>query len=295
MPTTNGPCRFGEYSRLQEMILEENGIRGISIFSPSSGDGYDALRELSNRFYYTIWKGMACIDILFKTRLLLRPLEATPGETDRVYRGCLDRIETNLEQGGRRLLGTMRECAERFAAIPVVARELVRIGLVGEIYVRSNRFANSDIIRTAESLGVAVMPAPFGEWSFYANHLSRKNNLDQGRFIAALADTSKTGCNVPSSTAFRPFPQGCGFPGAFHRHRGGKRPLLAGPGRPRGGYPLARQSDRFHPAGVFRRDQRDAFFLHARIDRQFAFTCGAGGPRRDSLARHLLRGQRTED
>ena len=191
MPTTNGPCRFGEYSRLQSLILEESGLQGIEVFSPSSGDGYDQLRELSNRFYYNIWKGMVCIDILFKMRISTRPYEAESGQTDRIYLACLKRIEKNIESGGKGLLREMKSCAAEFKAIQTVEKNLVRIGMVGEIYVRCNRFANSDIVRELERLGAAVMVAPFGEWSFYSNYLSRRNNLDQRKFMAALNDSVK--------------------------------------------------------------------------------------------------------
>lgn len=191
MPTTNGPCRFGEYSRLQNLILEENGLHGIEVFSPSSGDGYDQLRELSGKFYYNIWKGMACIDILFKMRLSTRPYESNAGETDRVYAACLEKIERRIEAGGKGLLPEMKACARMFRDIETMERDLVDIGMVGEIYVRCNRFANSSVVTELERMGAAVMVAPFGEWSFYTNYLSRKNNLDQGRFFAALNDSIK--------------------------------------------------------------------------------------------------------
>lgn len=191
MPTTNGPCRFGEYARLQSLILEENSLHGVELFSPSSGDGYDQLRGLSSRFYFNIWKGMACIDILFKTKLSLRPYEISKGTTDHIYSRCLKKIETGIEKGGKGLLKVMKECASLFKTVQTEKRDLVPIGMVGEIYVRCNRFANSDLVRELENIGAAVMVAPFGEWSFYSNYLSRKNNLDQKRFFSALSDTFK--------------------------------------------------------------------------------------------------------
>ena len=38
------------------------------------------------------------------------------------------------------------------------------IGMVGEIYVRSNVFSNENVIKKVEELGGEVWLAPFGEW-----------------------------------------------------------------------------------------------------------------------------------
>jgi predicted nucleotide-binding protein (sugar kinase/HSP70/actin superfamily) len=69
----------------------------------------------------------------------------------------------------------MARARERFEAaadraVPAGAKPLV--GLVGEIYVRQNDFANEDIIRRLEALGAEVLAPPFTEWVFYLNFVS---------------------------------------------------------------------------------------------------------------------------
>jgi predicted nucleotide-binding protein (sugar kinase/HSP70/actin superfamily) len=44
-----------------------------------------------------------------------------------------------------------------------------RIGIVGEIYVRSHPFANMNIIARLEQLGAACDLAPLAEWIYYTN------------------------------------------------------------------------------------------------------------------------------
>ncbi|MDR2734264.1 MAG: acyl-CoA dehydratase activase [Spirochaetota bacterium] len=188
MPTTNGPCRFGEYARLQSLILEREELSGIEIFSPSSGSGYGELRELSLGFYLDIWKGMVCVDVLAKALHAARPYEKTPGASDALYAECIERLERALESEKRDLPQLMREFQKRFQAIPRRAADGVPIGVVGEIYVRLNTFANGDIIRRLERLGAEVVSAPFTEWSFYANRLSMQNNIDQKHYLAAMSD-----------------------------------------------------------------------------------------------------------
>lgn len=191
MPTTNGPCRFGEYSRLQDLLLQRRGIRGIEIFSPSSGNGYEAMRELSSSFYFTIWKGMVCVDLLLKALMAIRPYEKTEGTTDAVYDSCLAELEQALEHNGTSLGRLMEKFCRRFQEIGVQREQRVRIGVVGEIYVRTNRFANGNVIRHMEQLGAEVVMAPFCEWSFYANHLSIRNHKQQGRLLGAASDYLK--------------------------------------------------------------------------------------------------------
>ena len=191
MPTTNGPCRFGQYAKLQENLLKKRGIEGIEIFSPSSGDGYDALRGLSSSFYFNIWKGMVCTDVLYKALLATRPYETVKGSTDKIYKDCLKKLEKILESGDSSLLNFMKECRKLFDEVEVKKKQKVLIGMVGEIYVRTNHFANRDIIRRLEELGAEVVLAPFGEWSFYANYLSKNNNIQQGKYLGAVTDYIK--------------------------------------------------------------------------------------------------------
>lgn len=188
MPTTNGPCRFGEYARLQSLLLEREELEGIEIFSPNSGTGYGELRELSQGFYLDIWKGMVCTDTLQKALHATRPYETVQGETDRVHAACLCELEKALEAKKRDLGALMKDFRSRFAAIPRRERDGVMVGMVGEIYVRTNRFANGDVIRRLERLGAEVVFAPFTEWSFYVNQLSMQNNLDQGQYLGAAGD-----------------------------------------------------------------------------------------------------------
>ncbi len=43
------------------------------------------------------------------------------------------------------------------------------IGVVGEIYIRSNRFSNEDVVRQIERLGGEAWVAPISEWLLYVN------------------------------------------------------------------------------------------------------------------------------
>jgi predicted nucleotide-binding protein (sugar kinase/HSP70/actin superfamily) len=74
----------------------------------------------------------------------------------------------------KELPGQMELCAEELAHVPLDRSHVKPIvGVVGEIYVRSHDFANDNLVRQLEALGVEVNLAGFNEWLYYTN-LTRK-------------------------------------------------------------------------------------------------------------------------
>jgi predicted nucleotide-binding protein (sugar kinase/HSP70/actin superfamily) len=59
------------------------------------------------------------------------------------------------------------------------------IGIVGEIYVRSNRFANEDVVDKVEQFGGEAWLAPISEWIHYINAMARRRSLKK-RHISNL-------------------------------------------------------------------------------------------------------------
>jgi predicted nucleotide-binding protein (sugar kinase/HSP70/actin superfamily) len=61
------------------------------------------------------------------------------------------------------------EISARFAEIPTRTESRPRVGLVGEIYLRHNRFSNNHLIEKLEKLGLEVWLASFAEWPLYTS------------------------------------------------------------------------------------------------------------------------------
>jgi predicted nucleotide-binding protein (sugar kinase/HSP70/actin superfamily) len=57
-----------------------------------------------------------------------------------------------------------------------------RIGIVGEIYIRSNEFSNEFIARSLEKLGGEVWLPPISEWFLYLNFTSRRYSMQNRRY-----------------------------------------------------------------------------------------------------------------
>lgn len=167
MPTGKGPCRFGQYNRYHRQVLDRLGLERVEILSPMQDESlHDDVRALDKNFVLMSWRGAFAVDILQKALWEHRPYEREKGQTDLVYRTSLDRLISAVENR-RDLLPVLREAYEDFRAIGTRERAKPVIGIVGEIYIRSNRFSNEDIVRQIEKLGGEAWVAPVSEWLLY--------------------------------------------------------------------------------------------------------------------------------
>ncbi|MCP4708085.1 MAG: CoA activase [Planctomycetes bacterium] len=175
MPGSSGPCRFGQYSCLQRLVLKQSGFpNSVPVVSPNQ-DGnfykhFERFREDPTRLSYN---GIAAIDLIYKVLLKIRPYEVTVGAADEAYENCLERIVQAIEAGTteKGLLSVMERCTEEMAQVKTDrSQPKPVICVVGEIYVRSHVFANDNIVRKLEALGGEVHLACFVEWLYYTNH-----------------------------------------------------------------------------------------------------------------------------
>ncbi|HEY3417482.1 MAG TPA: acyl-CoA dehydratase activase-related protein, partial [Armatimonadota bacterium] len=176
MPSVGGGCRFGYYNVLQRLVLDELGHEAIPIYSPNQSRGfYESLGDRAgDTFIRRAWQGLVAIELLTKALHHVRPYEQQPGVTDALYQSYLRRVSDRLE-AGQDLAPLMREAREAFAAFPVSEDGRPWIGLVGEVFIRSHRFSNQQIIRRVEELGGRVWLAPLSEWVYYINKNQRED------------------------------------------------------------------------------------------------------------------------
>ncbi len=180
MPTTQGPCRFGQYQRVQRIILDELGFGNVPLLSPDADSGYGNSVDFGMRFRRSAWRGVVVVDILAKLLHETRPHELRPGETDRVYEQCLQKTAELVEKDSSLLFDYVWEIQDRFQAIQVDGKTRPRIGVVGEIFMRSHSFGNQEIIKRIENLGGKVWLAPIGEWIMYCtDRYINKSRIDK--------------------------------------------------------------------------------------------------------------------
>jgi len=197
MPTCNGPCRFGCYNTLHKITLERLGHGDrVGVWSPDDGDYFAGV---AGGFSALVFSGFAAMDMLQEALYDVRPGAADPRRVNRLHARWSRALVERLEQAGKgdlsvaaalaqvgsgRLFGCaslLREAAAEFAALKTGReQEKPAVMVVGEIYVRSDPFANDFIIDKLERRGMRVRFAPFTEWLEYTDRLAWRAGTKRG-------------------------------------------------------------------------------------------------------------------
>jgi len=196
MPGGSGPCRFGMYNCLQRLILKYAGTPDVPVLAPNQDGGFyrqfrrqltgDSQRSsVGSSFMRDIWAAVVGIDLLGKVILRVRPFAVDPGHLQKVYQKLLDQWLLAVEN--RRPLSEMSEImgtiSDYLGAVKLDAvKDRPKIGIVGEIYVRSHPFANMNLIARLEALGAQCDLACLSEWIYYTNFTRSRKAKRHGRW-----------------------------------------------------------------------------------------------------------------
>ncbi len=187
MPSTNGPCRFGQYSQLQRLVLDKLGLERVPIISPNQGNNLDSeMSFIGKTGYKEAWQAIIAVDFLYKIKHKIRPYEVQKGLTDTIYKECLGIVCSAVAEA-RPVTQTLNSFKQKFSKIKTnnqPARPL--IGIVGEIFVRSNPFCNKNIIRKIEDLGGEVWVSPTSEWLFHVTKTLKLHSKTNKKYLQYL-------------------------------------------------------------------------------------------------------------
>jgi predicted nucleotide-binding protein (sugar kinase/HSP70/actin superfamily) len=179
MPDHNGPCRFGQYNKLQRIIFDKLGFEDAEIISPSNDTAYaDISGGHGTKFRFTAWKGFVAVDLLRKMKQERRPYELVPGETNKVYKKALDSVVNSLENGAKDLEDVLHQAAINFDGIAFSnGQRKPVIVVVGEIFMRDNPFCSGFLVDRLEKFGAETFISPFSEWLSYSTYRYTRDSL----------------------------------------------------------------------------------------------------------------------
>ncbi len=190
MPCAAGPCRFGAYSLLHQIVVGRLGLGDrVRLWSPKEADNFAGLPP---GFSLLLFSGVMAFDVLHEALLETRPLECRPGAAAAIHTAAQARLERLLEEHARTDLSAraalhavasghlfgLRDLVARTAADLAALRAdrpMPTVLVVGEIYVRLDPFANSYLIRELEARGLRVRLAAVNEWLEYVEHFHQIN------------------------------------------------------------------------------------------------------------------------
>jgi predicted CoA-substrate-specific enzyme activase len=172
MPDHNGPCRFGQYNRLQRIIFDHLGYQNVEIISPGNDNSYEGLSDgQGTKFRKLAWKGVVIVDILRKFLQEKRPYEKNEGDAEKTYQKYLREFERSIENGAKEMPEILVRARDAFKAIPENGgpRRPV-ISITGEVYMRDNPSCNGYIADKLEKLGAEILVTPIREWITYSTY-----------------------------------------------------------------------------------------------------------------------------
>jgi predicted nucleotide-binding protein (sugar kinase/HSP70/actin superfamily) len=197
LPEATGPCRFGMYNKFQRLVLDRfEEYRELPIAAITTADSYSAEGLVpaadAGRFRLMIFMTMIVADVLDRILWRARPYERSAGAADALHAAAVARMVGVIERGGLRT--DFRDFDAVVADTARQARALVdpalprrpRIGMVGEIYLRSHPFSNQELVLELERHGAEVVNATLAEWvSFITYCRIREHRQGAGREVRA--------------------------------------------------------------------------------------------------------------
>jgi predicted nucleotide-binding protein (sugar kinase/HSP70/actin superfamily) len=186
---TGGGCRASNYIHLLRKALERAGYGQVPVaslnFSGLERDsGFPMTLLLARQLLAAIYYG----DLLVTLRAQTVPYELHRGDTDAKLEKWLDIICGQIRAGkgysSREIRSAMPKMAADFAAIPVRRTPKVKVGVVGEIYVKYSPLGNNDLEKFLESQDCEVnLPGLMGFVQYCAYNPSETARLYGGNFL----------------------------------------------------------------------------------------------------------------
>ena len=155
---TGGGCRASNYIHLLRKALAKAGYEYIPVISVSFGveknPGFSISISLLRKLVYAMMYG----DLIMNVANQVRPYENVPGDTDAmVEKWCVELTNNRFAKGKGMSRGQMKriftEIIEDFKSIPYTPADKVRVGIVGEIYVKFSALGNNNLERFLLSEG----------------------------------------------------------------------------------------------------------------------------------------------
>lgn len=147
---TGGGCRASNYIFLLRKALYKAGFGNIPVASLNfSGLEKDSGLPMNLTFVREMLSAIYYGDFLVTLKAQTAPYEVEKGAAEALQEKWLNAICTEVRQGkgfsGREIRATMPQIAAEFAAIPVRRVPKVKVGVVGEIYVKYSPLGNNGL------------------------------------------------------------------------------------------------------------------------------------------------------
>lgn len=180
MPTSSGPCRFGQYSVFMRDLIHRLQIPDVAIFSLSGEDSY---LGMDGSFRLRAWWAAVVGDVLEDIRSLLLANARDPQTAVKIYKEEVVALTSEMQNGSfSNLQKQLLQSMQRLAAIPLLRppHEVPTVVLLGEIFVRRDSLSRQNITERLAESGFATICSPVVEWLLYTDYLVEKDIVLHG-------------------------------------------------------------------------------------------------------------------
>jgi len=196
MPTTHGPCRFGQYSVFMKNLIKKNEIKNTAILSLTTENGYGGFGV---KFAMQAWRAFIISDIFEDIKNTLMVLAVDKEEALNIFNQqwlrIIDYFKTDKKtsffksphkfgDNKNNFYPLLKSVAYKLSKIKLKKpiKEAKYISLIGEIYVRRDYFSRLNLIDKLAENGFITRVAPISEWIYYIFYLG-KNRLPDKKKI----------------------------------------------------------------------------------------------------------------
>ena len=146
---TGGGCRASNYVSLMRKALINAGMEYVPVI-PLGLSGIEKHPGFPNYLpmYYKMAFGVLYGDLLMSLSNQVKPYEKKRGSTDAMCEKWVERLSCELDSNVivySRVKKDYREIIRDFASIPMEKRKAVKVGIVGEIYVKFSPLGNNKL------------------------------------------------------------------------------------------------------------------------------------------------------
>ena len=179
---TGGGCRASNYIHLLRKALEKAGLAQVPVISLSLAGlekhpGFQLTLPLLMKMMYAVLYG----DLLMTLVNQCKPYERRRGSAQALADRWTERLAQEMTSRGanyRRVKANYREILEEFAALPAERTERVKVGVVGEIFVKYSPLGNNHLEQFLVDEGAEVVVPGLLDFCLYCVY----NNLLDYRF-----------------------------------------------------------------------------------------------------------------
>ncbi len=172
VPITTGPCRTGQYCIFYENLFRDMKLDNVIVVTLSADNSYN---ELGDGFSKQAWWGFVIADYMKDIQTSLAACAANPGEALTKYKLIWHKMLKTAGKDIKKILPQLKQAAYEISRIPLKRKlkSTPKVLVVGEIYVRRDDFAITEIIDHFSKKGIIAKVSGVAEWIHYTDFVQK--------------------------------------------------------------------------------------------------------------------------